>query len=92
MHFQEHRDAFLAGHQELVTWYMVFNVWKIMNYREPDGLGLSVFACLAHPNEVRHVPHSYKSRFCSVCTTVMVVMTKFFGNILSHSVKPPSLT
>jgi len=70
--FQEHWDAFLADHQELVTWYMAYNVWKIMNCREPDGLGFSVFICPHHSNVIRHVPHSCKSRFCSVCAKVQI--------------------
>lgn len=43
-----------------------------MNCREPDGLGYLTFACPNHPAEIRHVPKSCKSRFCSVCAKVQV--------------------
>ncbi len=70
--FQQNWNAFLAVHPTLITWYIAFNVWKIMNCREPDGLGFSTFACPIHPCEIRTVPHSCKSRFCSVCAKVQI--------------------
>ena len=70
--FQENWNSFLAEHQALVTWYMAYNVWKIMNCREPDGLGFSTFVCPVHSCEIRQVPHSCKSRFCSVCAKVQI--------------------
>ena len=70
--FQENWDSFLANHQSMVTWYMAYNVWKIMNCREPDGLGFSTFACPVHSSEICHVPHSCKSSFCSVCAKVQI--------------------
>jgi hypothetical protein len=70
--FLDHWDSFLADHQSLVTWYMAYNVWKIMNCREPDGLGFSTFVCPVHSCEIRQVPHSCKSRFCSVCAKVQI--------------------
>ena len=70
--FQQNWNAFLTVYPTLVTWYIAFNVWKIMNCREPDGLGFSTFACPIHRCEIRHVPHSCKSRFCSVCAKVQI--------------------
>ena len=70
--FQQHWNTFLATYPTLVTWTIAFNVWKIMNCREPDGLGFSTFACPVHPGEIRIVPHSCKSRFCSVCAKVQI--------------------
>ena len=70
--FQENWDSFLAVHPTLVTWVIAFNVWKIMNCREPDGLGYSTYVCPNHPCEIRTVPHSCKSRFCSVCAKVQI--------------------
>ena len=70
--FQENWDSFLANHKELVAWYVVYNVWKIINCREPDGLGFATFACPVHASEIRHIPHSCKSRFCSVCAKVQI--------------------
>ena len=51
---------------------MAFNVWKVINCREPDGLGFATFACPNHPEQVCHVPRSCKSRFCSICAKVQV--------------------
>jgi len=70
--FQENWTAFLAVHQTLAAWYAVYNVWKVMNCREPEGLGYATFACPDHPGEVCHIPRSCKSRFCSVCAKVQV--------------------
>ena len=67
---QENWEKFLSIHKALITWYIAYNVWKVMNCREPDGLGFATFACPAHPTEVCHVPRSCKSRFCSVCAKV----------------------
>lgn len=69
---QENWDRFLAVHQTLVTWSMAYNVWKVMNCREPEGLGYATFACPDHPGEVCRIPRSCKSRFCSVCAKVQV--------------------
>ena len=70
--FQQNWNSFLAVYPTLVTWTIAYNVWKIMNCREPDGLGFSTFACPVHPCEMRYVPHSCKSRFCSVCAKVQI--------------------
>ncbi len=80
--FQENWNSFLAEHQALVTWYMAYNVWKIMNCREPDGLGFSTFVCPVHSCEIRQVPHSCKSRFCSVCAKVQI--DKWVANMNRH--------
>ena len=70
--FQENWDQFVSVHKLLIASYMAYNVWKIMNCREPDGLGFMTYACPEHPGEIRHVPKSCKSRFCSVCAKVQV--------------------
>ncbi len=70
--FQENWNTFLAVHQTLVTWSIVYNVWKISNCRKPAGFSFSTFACLFHPYEIRHVPHSCKSQFFSVCAKVQI--------------------
>ena len=67
---QENWERFLASYQTLVTWYMAYNVWKVINCREPDGLGFATFTCPDHPDQVCHVPKSCKSRFCSVCAKI----------------------
>lgn len=65
-------NSFLVVHQTLIAWYAIYNVWKVMNCREPDGLGYATFACPKHPGEVCHIPRSCKSRFCSICAKVQV--------------------
>lgn len=68
--FQENWDRFLSLYSPLVSSYMAYNVWKIMNCREPEGLGYATYACPVHTEEVCHVPRTCKSRFCSVCAKV----------------------
>ncbi len=70
--FQENWEHFLSVHSSLVTSYMAYNVWKVMNCREPDGLGYATYACPIHTEEICHVPRTCKSRFCSVCAKVQV--------------------
>ncbi len=64
--------SFLDAHHSLVPWYAAYNVWKVINCREPDGLGYATFACPIHPSEFQRVPHSCKSRFCSICAKVQI--------------------
>ena len=68
--FKDHRPSFIKSHKTLVTWYIAYNVWKILNCREPDGLGYMTFACPVHPEQVCQIPMSCKSRFCFVCAKV----------------------
>ncbi len=70
--FQDNWGRYLARYPKLVIWVVAYNVWKIMNCREPDGLGFSTFACPDHPDQICQVPRSCKSRFCSVCAKVQV--------------------
>jgi len=37
--FKDHWPSFVKAHKALVKWYIAYNVWKILNCREPDGLG-----------------------------------------------------
>ena len=69
---QENWDRYLALYHNEVEWYMALNVWKVINCREPEGLGFATFACPDHPEQICHVPRSCKSRFCSVCAKVQV--------------------
>ena len=70
--FKDNRDSFSAVHRMQISWFVAYNVWKIMNCREPDGLGFVTYACPGHPEQVCHIPRSCKSRFCSVCAKVQV--------------------
>jgi hypothetical protein len=56
--FKDNWPSFLKAYPSLVTWYMAYNVWKIINCREPDGLGFKTFACPIHHDQVCHVPNS----------------------------------
>ena len=64
--------SFLDANHSLVPWYAAYSVWKVINCREPDGLGYATFACPIHPSEFQRVPYSCKSRFCSVCAKVQI--------------------
>jgi hypothetical protein len=69
---QQNWCSFLDVHHKLVQWYMAYNVWRVISYREPDGLGYTTFACPRHPSELCHIPRSCKSRFCFVCAKVQI--------------------
>jgi hypothetical protein len=69
---QQNWCAFLDVYHLLVPWYAAYNVWKVISCREPDGLGYSTFACPTHPSEIRHVPRTCKSRFCSICAKIQI--------------------
>jgi len=69
---QQNWCSFLDAYHFLVQWYAAYNVWKIINCRETDGLGYATFACPTHPSEICHVPRSCKSRFCSICAKVQI--------------------
>ncbi|MBW2660236.1 MAG: transposase zinc-binding domain-containing protein [Deltaproteobacteria bacterium] len=71
---QQNWCSFLDVYHLLVQWYAAYNVWKVINCREPDGLGYATFACPVHPSEFCHVPRSCKSRFCSVCAKVQIFL------------------
>ena len=46
---QENWDRFLDIYRDEVEWYMGFNVWKVINCREPEGLGFATFVRLPRP-------------------------------------------
>ncbi len=68
--FRENWSRFLAVFPSVVSFYVLYNVWKVTNCREPDGLGYHTFACPDHPDQVCHVPRTCKSRFCTTCSKV----------------------
>jgi hypothetical protein len=41
---QQNWCSFLDVYHLLVQWYAAYNVWKVINCREPDGLGYATFA------------------------------------------------
>jgi len=52
----ENWSSFPDRYKQMVYWFTAYNVWKVINCREPDGLGYTMFACIDHPDEVCHVP------------------------------------
>ena len=64
--------SFLDAYHLLIPWYVAYNVWKVINCREPDGLGYATFSCPVHPSEFYHIPRTCKSRFCSICAKVQI--------------------
>ena len=50
--FKDNWDSFSAVHRMQISWFVAYNVWKIMNCREPDGLGFVPYACPDHPELV----------------------------------------
>lgn len=56
--FKENWNAFLKAYRNLVEWYMAYNIWKVINCREPDGLGFRKFACPVHLEQTCCVPNS----------------------------------
>ena len=63
---------FVPVTKDPISFSAAYNVWKVMNCREPDGLGYATYACPDHPQETCHVPRTCKSRFCSVCAKVQI--------------------
>ena len=69
---KENWCSFLDAYHLLIPWYAAYNVWKVINCREPEGLGYATFSCPVHPSEICHVPRTCKSRFCSICAKVQI--------------------
>ena len=77
---------FVLNFGSLVSFAIAYNVWKVMNCREPDGLGYATYACPDHPQETYHVPRTCKSRFCSVCAKVQIdKWVSDIGNLFPNS-------
>ena len=49
-----------------------YNIWKVMNRREPEGLGYTAYAYPNHPDRITHIPRTCKSRFRPVRAKVQV--------------------
>ena len=45
---------------------MAFNVWKVINCREPEGLGFTTFACPNHPASL-----SRSQKFVAHCKKII---------------------
>ena len=70
--FEDNWKQFLSNHRSEVGFFAAYNVWKVMNYREPEALGYAAYACPDHPDRITHIPRTCKSRFCPVCAKVQV--------------------
>ena len=51
--FEDNWEQFLSNHQSEVGFSAAYNVWKVMNRREPEGLGYAAYACPDHPDRIR---------------------------------------
>jgi len=64
--FQDHRFEYYEKHPDTPE-YIIAEIEKMLNCRNPEKMGYHKYACPDHPCEYIVVPHSCKSRFCSVC-------------------------
>ena len=46
---EDNWEQFLSNHQSEIGFSAAYNVWKVMNCREPEGLGYAAYACSEHP-------------------------------------------
>lgn len=69
--FKEHWSEFLKKYHKGIPDYVIENVEKILNCRNPQKLGYHKYACPDHPDQITVVPHSCKSRFCNSCGKAM---------------------
>jgi len=65
--FVDHWLDYLQKHINTIPDYIVNEIEKMLNCRNPEKSGYHKYACLDHPEEYTVVPHSCKSRICSVC-------------------------
>jgi hypothetical protein len=70
--FKDNWEQFVSDRRSEVFFSAAYNVWKVINCREPEGLGYATYACPDHPEEVCHIPRTCKSRFCPVCAKIQV--------------------
>ena len=56
--FKDNWHAFITIRKTIVSWYVAYTVWKVINCREPDGLGFQTFACPVHADQTCIVPNS----------------------------------
>jgi len=65
--FKDHWEPVLAKHKAEIPDHVVDTVNKMLVCRDPQRLGYAKYSCPEHPQKVRIVPHSCKSRFCNSC-------------------------
>ena len=64
--FEDHWLEYLNIHSNIPK-YILTNIDKMLNCRNPQKLGYHKYCCPNHINECTVVPHSCKSRICSSC-------------------------
>ena len=65
--FKDHWSGFLDKHSNNIPNYVVKEVNRMLNCRNPAKMGYHKYVCPNHPGQSVVVPHSCKSRFCNVC-------------------------
>ena len=50
--FEDNWEQFLLKHRSEVGFPPAYNVWKVMNRREPEGLGYAAYACPDRPDRI----------------------------------------
>lgn len=65
--FKDHWESVLAKHRDSIPDYAITTVNRMLSCRDPEKLGYAKYSCPDHPQTVKVVPHSCKTRFCNVC-------------------------
>ena len=67
--FKGNWERFVLDNRSRIPFSTAYDVWKVMNCREPDGFGHTTCAC---PEQITHIPKTRKSRFCPVRIKIQV--------------------
>ena len=70
--FKDNWERFVLDNRSRIPFSTAYDVWKVMNCREPDGLGHTACACPEHPEQITHIPKTRKSRFRPVRAKIQV--------------------
>lgn len=83
--FKDHWEKVLTNQKTQISEYAIITVNKMLACRDPEKLGFAKYSCPDHPQQVRIVPHSCKSRFCNACGNLQ---TERWKAILLGYLKP----
>nr|VFK44266.1 MAG: Transposase zinc-binding domain-containing protein [Candidatus Kentron sp. TC] len=67
--FKGNWERFVLDNRSQIPFSSAYDIWKVMNCREPDGLGYATYAC---PEQITHIPKTRKSRFRPVRAKIQV--------------------
>ena len=70
--FKGNWERFVLDNRSRIPFSTAYDVWKVMNCREPDGLGHTTYTCPEHPEQITHIPKTHKSRFRPVRAKIQV--------------------